>query len=228
MTRATPAPVYLAASSHPGTLQALARRAHASIGERPARVAVSHAASGGAHPRASSFLEGLFGGAQVTRFTVAGEKHAMPPDEARAVVLGADLIFLGGGDPVLGARLLVDAGADGWLRDARARGVPCMGISAGSMMLGAWWADWPEDPLEGAHHDGGELVSCTRVVGDLVIDCHAEEDDWNELRLVRAMLRQRLEDAAPLPRLIGIPTEAGLIVNPDGSLEPIGGAPFEL
>jgi cyanophycinase-like exopeptidase len=140
----------------------------------------------------------------------------------------ADIVFLGGGDPVHGARLLADAGADEWIRDAHARGTACMGMSAGAIMLCAWWATWPDDAPPNVHHDGGTLVPCAAVVPDLVIDCHAEEDHWAELILVRAMLRDRLGSGASLPRFVGLPTGSGLIVGPDRSLEPVGIAPFRL
>ena len=91
-----------------------------------------------------------------------------------------------------------------------------MGISAGSIMLGAWWAEWPDlDAVRDAPHDGGELVRCTHVVPDLVVDCHAEEDNFAELRLVREMLR---DQSAPLPRFLGLPTGTGIVVEADGSV----------
>ncbi|HEY2510352.1 MAG TPA: Type 1 glutamine amidotransferase-like domain-containing protein [Polyangiaceae bacterium] len=225
-----PGSVYLAASSHPAPLRAMATRILAAFHQkRPLRVAATYAAVPGGHgPRGGAFVEGLFGGAKVTRFTVAGEKDAMPAAQARAIVEEADVVFVGGGDPVRGARLLVSAGADAWLRAARARGAHSLGISAGAMMLCAWWADWPDEPPPGAPHDGGELVSGVRVVPDLVVDCHAEDDGWSELYLVRGLLRDRLGDAAPMPRLFGLPTAGGVVVGPAGALEHIGAAPYEL
>jgi cyanophycinase-like exopeptidase len=238
--------VYLAASHHKATFKTLLERAvAAACSTREARarpyIAVSYAAADGPLvERMSSFLHGAFGDAEVQRFTVKGERRAMAPDKARAIVDAADVVFLGGGDPVAGARLLVDAGADEWLRAARARGAACVGMSAGAIMLCSWWADWPEDAPDGeserssdrstpddAPHDGGELVSCTRVVPDLVVDCHAEHDKWEELKLVRGMLRDRLGDAK-LPRFVGLPTGTGVIVGADGSLESVGGALYRL
>jgi cyanophycinase-like exopeptidase len=219
-----PGAVYLAASSHEATLRELASRARATIARSPLRVAATYAAAGGPMAdRMNHFLARLFPGATIERFTVAGERDAMPAAKARALVENADVIFVGGGDPVQGARLLVAAGADAWLRDARARGVACMGISAGSIMLGAWWAEWPDPEEVGdAPHDGGELVRCAQVVPDLVVDCHAEEDDFAELRLVREMLADR---PAPLPRFLGLPTGTAIVVGPDGSVTSIGGPP---
>ena len=229
--------VYLAASSHEGTLRAMASRILASADRRPLRIAVTYAAAGGAMvARMNQHIARLFGGAQIDRFTVAGESEgegeraeSTSPEVATATIEAADLIFIAGGDPVQGARLLVRAGADVWLRAARARGTPCLGISAGAIMLATWWAAWPDHPDHGlgAPHDGGELVPCTGVVPALVVDCHAEDDDWSELRLVRGMLRDR-PAGEPEPRFLGLLTGRGIIVGPDGSIENVGGSPFVL
>ncbi len=173
--------------------------------------------------RTNAFLGHLFPGATVERFTVAGEAGSVPPDDARAVLERADLVFVSGGDPVRGARLLAAAGADLWLREAHARGAACFGISAGSIMLCAWWADWPESPSPGAPHDGGTLVPCAAVLPDLVVDCHAEEDGWAELRLVRGMLAAR---GGALPKLLGLPSGSAVVVEPGGAIAGVGGAPF--
>ena len=174
----------------------------------------------------------LFDGATIERFTVASETEAMPARDAAAIVERADVVFVGGGDPVQGARRLVNAGADAWLRDARARGTSCLGVSAGAIMLSAWWADWPDHPPHGAPHDGGTLVECTRVVPDLVVDCHAEDDDWNELRLVHGMMRARAlcgpSVTTPQPRFLGLPTGRGIVVDPAGTIAFVGGPAFEL
>jgi cyanophycinase-like exopeptidase len=235
----TPAPgsVYLAASSHEGTLRAMASRilARAPSG-RPLRVAATCAAAGGGMAEHRGHYFGrLFGGADVQRFTVDGESRGtgaalMPPAEAIAILERADVVFVSGGDPVQGARLLAGAGADRWLRDARARGTPCLGISAGAILLAAWWAEWPDLPPHGTPHDGGELVPCTGVVPDLVVDCHAEDDDWSELRLVRAMLRDRTTRGGPPPRLrfLGLPTGGGVVVGPDGTIADVGDASVPL
>jgi cyanophycinase-like exopeptidase len=182
----------------------------------------------------NAYAARLFDDAVVTRFTVTGEvPQPMQAAEALETIAGADVIFVGGGDPVQGARLLASASADAWLRDARARGTPCLGISAGAMMLAAWWATWPDHPAPGAPHDGGELVRCAGVIPDLVVDCHAEEDDWNELHLVRNLLAERpsppdsLLPPSPL-RFLGIPTGRGVIVGPDGMTEFVAGASTSL
>jgi cyanophycinase-like exopeptidase len=225
-----PGSVYLAASGHRPILDVLVKRALAGAKRKGApRVAVSYAAADAPLvARMMKMMGPSFGGAEVRRFAVEGEHGAQRPAEARAVVDDADLVFVSGGDPVHGARVLVGAGADVWLREARARGTPLVGVSAGSIMLCAWWADWPDEAPEGAPHDGGELVTCTRVVPDLVVDCHAEDDGWSELALVRGLLLDRLGGDADLPRMLGLPTGTGIVVGPDGAIEPIGGDPFRL
>ncbi len=221
--------VYLVSSSQPKTLDAIIARALSTIGRKPARIAASFAAAGGPHAgQMSAFLAKAFGGATLARFTVHGETPAMSPLTARAIVEDADLVFLGGGDPIHGAHLLANAGADQWLRDAHLGGTPCMGISAGAIMLCGWWAEWPDRAPKDALHDGGTLVPCARVVPDLVIDCHAEEDNWAELRLVRAMLHDHLGESLNMPRFLGLPTGSGLIVGPDRALETVGIPPFRL
>jgi cyanophycinase-like exopeptidase len=164
----------------------------------------------------------LFSGkGTVTRFSLPGEADA-DPARARSIIAEADLIFLSGGDPVLGARIFRESGADAWLREARERGAATAGISAGAIMLGAWWASWPDEPDEAEPFHGGTLIHCTGVVGDLVVDCHAEEDDWSELKLVAEMLRAKGDGA----RLRGVPTRGGLIVGPDNSLGIVGDEAF--
>jgi cyanophycinase-like exopeptidase len=193
---------------------------------KPKRVAVSMAPLHGnpmlAAGRVSAmFSARSFGDAIVERFAVGAEVGAS--SEARNVVERADLIFLSGGDPVIAAELFRASGADAWLREARARGAHLAGGSAGAILLGAAWARWPDEP-DGKPFDGGALVECTRVIPDLVVDTHAEEDDWVELRLVAGMLAAEKRAL----RCYGIPTDGALVVHPDGTLEPAGDPPFVL
>jgi cyanophycinase-like exopeptidase len=238
--RGLPGDVYLAASSHPQTLLAMIAQAAASIPRdagRVPRVAVSQvAARGRSAGHLAHLFERSFERVEVSAFRVAGEGDAMPAHEARAIVERADVVFFGGGDPVEGARLLAAAGADAWIREAHARGAACMGVSAGAMLLGAWWAAWPDSPPPPQDDaapspvtgDGGELVRCTAVLPDLVIDCHAEEDNWNELHLVRALLADHLGKSAHLPRFLGLPSGTGIVVSPGGAYRSVGGDPVAL
>jgi cyanophycinase-like exopeptidase len=228
MTTPTTGYAYLAASSQGKTLHTMIERALAGVRGRKARVAVSYAAVADSLPARTymkAFALKAFWSADVHVFRVAGEHGETDAAEARRIVEEADVVFLSGGDPVLGARILRESGADAWIRDARARGAACMGVSAGAMMLCEAWASWPDAPDAEAPFHGGALVPCTGVAPGLVVDCHAEDDGWEELVLVSAMLEAR---GGALPRRLGLPDGAGIVVAPDGSVEAIGGAPFEI
>jgi cyanophycinase-like exopeptidase len=209
--------VYLVGSAHGGTLREAFRRID--LGSTtPPRIATSYAALAHApadEARQAMAIKKLFRlPGWVERFSVAGEEGATSPEEARAVVERADVIFFGGGDPVLAAHRLVGAGADSWIRDARARGAKCVGLSAGAIVLGAFWASWPEDEP----HAVPAVVQCVGAVPDLVVDCHAEDDEWEELHAVQRGLGPRAKGM----RFAGIASGAALIVGPDGALEWIG------
>lgn len=220
---------YLVGSGEDGLLAKVAKRARDAIGKASVRVAVSYAPVAGS-ARGLKFMSqrmpGLFPGATVERFAVAGEKGATPPDEARAIVERADLVFVSGGDPSLGARLLEASGASAWIRAAHARGAATMGVSAGSIALGAWWADWPEDESgdESAQLGRTGLLAGIGVVADHVFDTHNEADDWDELRVVARLCAARGKTAS----FLGIPTGGALIFHGQGAMETVGTPPFHL
>jgi cyanophycinase-like exopeptidase len=213
-----PGSVYLVGSSRGGTMAEVVRRVGGSVRPRSSnlRVALSLAAlptvNGEAQTRA--LARSLFPGAVVERFAVEGEADAPRPAEARATVEQADVLFFGGGDPVLAARRLVEAGADEWVREARASGATCIGLSAGSIALAAFWADWPADDPDAEP----TLVRCIGAAPRVVVDCHAEADDWEELRLVQ---RRMGSDAAELT-FAGIGHGSALVVGAHDELSWIG------
>jgi cyanophycinase-like exopeptidase len=220
---------YLVGSGEDGLLAKVAKRAHQSLGEKSARIAVSYAPVAGSAQGLkfmSQRMPSLFPGATVERFAVAGEKGAMPPAEARAIVERADLVFVSGGDPSLGARLLEASGASAWIRAAHARGAATMGVSAGSIALGAWWADWPDDESGDASAQLARtgLLAGIGAVADHVFDTHNEEDDWDELRVVAELCAARGKTA----RFLGIPTGGALVFHGEGTMEIVGKPPFVL
>jgi len=220
---------YLVGSGEDALLVEVAKRAYRAIGKTKARIAVSYAPVAGS-ARGLKFMSErmpqLFPGAAVERFTVAGEKGPMRPEEARAIVERADLIFVSGGDPTQGARLLDASGASAWIRDAHARGAATMGVSAGSIALGAWWADWPDDESgdESAQMARTGLVAGIGAVVGHVFDTHNEEDDWDELRIVARLCASRGKKA----HFLGIPTGGALVFPGDGTMEVVGKPPFAL
>jgi cyanophycinase-like exopeptidase len=213
-----PGAVYLVGDSHAGTLREVFQRIQTTHGKKALRFAVSFAALEGRHgeARARSFAKSLLPDAEVLHFSVDGEQGAMVPSRAREIVERADVLFFGGGDPVLAARRLVASGADGWIRDARARGAVCVGISAGSIALAAYWAAWPDDDPDAPP----ELVRGVGAAPHVVVDCHAEEDDWSELRAVHDLL------GADAKKYVfgGIGHASALVVHADERLEWIGKA----
>jgi cyanophycinase-like exopeptidase len=220
---------YLVGSGEETLLTEVAQRARKAIGKPTARVAVSYAPVAG-DARGLEFMSQrmarLFPGAELSRFAVAGEEGATPPEVARAIVARADLVFVSGGDASLGARLLDESGASAWIRDAHARGAATMGVSAGSIALGAWWADWPDDETgtEREQLERTTLVAGIGVVAGHVFDTHNEEDDWDELRLVAKLCAARGKAAS----FLGIPSGGALVFHRDGSMEAVGKPPFVL
>ena len=225
--------LFLVGSGQDGSLEKIGARALAETGKAAPRVAITYA------PIADS-PEGLrvmtrlaadvFQGATLEPFALQGEADAMEPERARVIVERADLVFVAGGDPVLGAKILRAAGADGWLRAAHTRGASMLGVSAGSIMLGTWWASWPDADASDARpldeFANGTLVACTRVAPDLVIDCHDESSDWEELRLVKKMCdAKKIGDEL---RFVGIPTGGAIVVDSLGAHEIVGKEPLYL
>jgi cyanophycinase-like exopeptidase len=186
------------------------------MGSPRLRVAFSLAAqeNPAAESDTRSFLSRLLPEATVARFSVAGEADAGSMERARERVLEADLIFLGGGDPVLVAQRLVASGADDWVREAHSKGATCVGVSAGSIVLGAFWASWSDDNPNAAP----EVIRCAGVAPRLVVDCHDEGSNWDELRAVRECLGDQGRELT----FAGIGHRAALVVHRAGDLEWIG------
>ncbi len=220
---------YLVGSGEDALLALVAERARKAIGKKAMTVAVSYAPVAGNTSGLkfmSERMPRLFPGAVVERFSVKGESGAMRSNEVRVIIDRADLVFVSGGDPTLGARLLDDSGASEWIREAQTRGTATMGVSAGSIALGAWWADWPDDE---SGHESEQLARTALVPGigavpGHVFDAHNEEDDWDELRLVAQLCAARGETA----RFLGIATGGAVIFSGDGSMESVGNPPFVL
>jgi hypothetical protein len=221
-------PVYLVASGQDGLLGPVAKRALDALGKAQPRIAVTYApVEGDAEGMRfmSGRMPGLFPG---------GILEAI--EHERRVVDQADLVFVSGGDPTHGAKVLARTGVDGWLREASARGVPMMGVSAGAIVLGDWWVDWPEDDgtspappergqnLGDAPPEAASLVPCTGVVAGHVFDTHDEADGWEELHVAARLLRSK----GLRSRLLGIPTAGALVFHPDGTMEVVGIPPLEL
>jgi cyanophycinase-like exopeptidase len=230
---------YLVGSGQDGVLETVAARALGALraeGKVRPRVAVSYAPVYG-DAKGTRFMSGrmppLFPGAVLEAFDAGAD---------RAIVERADLVFVSGGDPTLGAKRMNETGAAAWVREAHARGAAVMGVSAGTIVLGAWWADWAEDEAE-AEDDAASaveaapersaaqprrdtLVACVGAVARHVFDTHNEADDWDELRAVADLLRREMPGEEAV--FLGIPTGGAIVFDEAGGMEVVGNSPTRL
>jgi hypothetical protein len=207
---------YLVASGQDGLLPQVAQRAYRALGKARARVAVTYAP-----------VAGDAAGLKFMRDRMSGlfpDAIFESLDDDPTALDRADLVFVSGGDPTLGAIVLEQAGASAALREAHARGTPLMGVSAGAILLGDWWVKWPDEGDDDADLQRTSLVKCTGVVAGHVFDTHNEEDDWDELRIAARLVERAGERAV----FLGIPTGGALVVAGDGSIEVVGEQPFRL
>jgi peptidase E len=144
-------------------------------------------------------------GAGRVRLAPTARGNADPRQRDR-VVVGADVVFVSGGDVSEGMDTIRSAGMEGILRERFRGGAPLIGVSAGSILLGQAWIRW-RDPGDDAT---AEVFPCLGIA-PLVCDTHEERDDWSELR---ALLARRQAPAEGF----GIPTGAVLQVCPSGEL----------
>lgn len=155
-----------------GVLAGAFRRTGAAV----PRVAYLGAATDDA-PRFAGWMEQLVAAAGPCRFELApvvGRRAAR--GAARRVLEAADLVFVGGGDVELGLARLRERDLPGVLAAAHAQGVPCLGISAGAILLCRRWVRW-RDPDDDA---SAEPFDCLGLA-PILCDCHGEEDGWGEL-----------------------------------------------
>jgi cyanophycinase-like exopeptidase len=207
---------YLVGSGQDGVLAQVAKQAARSLHRARPRIAVSYAPVHGDDAGLrfmSERMPRLFPGAELETI-----------EQDRAVVDRADMVFVSGGDPTGGAKELARTGAGAWIREANGRGVPVMGVSAGSILLGDWWIDWPDDEEEDPALERTTIIRCIGAVAGHVFDTHDEEGDWQELRIAAALLRRRNEN----PTFLGIPTGGGLVFDGAGAMVVVGEPPFRV
>ena len=137
-------------------------------------------------------------------------KGALPVLLAQAAGLPQSVVFVTGGDVEEGMRVLEATGTVGLLGELAAAGKPFIGVSAGSIMLARSWVRWRDPDDEST----AETFPCLGIA-PVVCDTHGEADAWEELA---AMVGISPEGTVGH----GIPSGAGLVVHPDGSLEAAG------
>lgn len=129
---------------------------------------------------------------------------SVPSAEERAFVETADVILLAGGDVALGWRAFEASGMRDLVERRYWEGAVLVGVSAGAVQLGT--AGWPEGAPDAAFGTWG--------LAPFVVDAHAEDADWADLR---AVVRERGDGA----RGIGIPRGGGCLYHADGTLEAV-------
>jgi cyanophycinase-like exopeptidase len=129
--------------------------------------------------------------------------------EARAVIERSDLTFVSGGDVEAGMAHLERHGLIPLLRALHGAGTPFVGLSAGSIMLARCWVRW-SDPDDDATASVFPCLGLARVL----CDCHAESDDWEELRALLALTGDGVG--------YGIPAGGALRVDANGAVAALG------
>ena len=214
MTTLPPKPVYLLAGG-PGSRRtgrdAMLGRIVASTVVMQPQVAYVGAASGDNQPfllMMAAFLRGA-GSGPVKLAPMVSKRVNL--ERTRAILNNADLIFISGGDVEEGMRVLHEREMLPSLRQLYQEGKPFFGISAGSIMLAREWVRW-RNPNNDAT---ANLFPCMGFA-DLLCDTHGEDDRWEELQMAVKL--------SPLGTLgYGIRSGAGLCLQPDGTIEVIGG-----
>ncbi|HEX6038361.1 Type 1 glutamine amidotransferase-like domain-containing protein [Longimicrobium sp.] len=203
--RAEPSPLFLLSDSQllfwaDGDGQHFIDRIAAYTGPGAPRAAYLGASNGDVPDFYSIFLAAIEGiGPSECRMI-----PAVPSDEDRAFVDRADVILLAGGDVDVGWRAFEASGMRDVVERRYQEGAVLVGVSAGAVQLGT--AGWPAGEPDAAFGTWG--------LAPFVVDAHAEEGDWAELR---AVVRARGEGA----RGLGIPRGGGLVYHADGTLEAV-------
>lgn len=138
-------------------------------------------------------------------------KARTEPDK---VLRDADLVYISGGDVEEGMRVLRESGGGRVLRKLFDGGMPFMGLSAGTILLGRAWVRWRDPEDDGT----AELFPCLGFC-PFILDTHDEDSGWEELRRALAL-------APPGTTGYGIPSGGGLVVEPDGTVTPLGAEPL--
>jgi|WetSurMetagenome_2_1015567.scaffolds.fasta_scaffold01130_10 cyanophycinase-like exopeptidase len=162
--------------------------------------------------RFRGFMEREFKGLKILRVD-----HAIisPPkadlNKAKEILRNADVIFMGGGDPEEGVRVLCKKKMDDFMREMYREGKVFYGISAGSIMLAKKWVCWPDPDND----DSAELYDCLDIA-PVICDTHDEAAAFEELQAAIKLEKPGVTG-------YGLASNTGIKVYPDGKVEAIGG-----
>ena len=133
-----------------------------------------------------------------------------------AALAQAEVVFISGGDVEAGISAVNHRGVGPRLRELHAAGVPFIGVSAGSIMLGAFWVRWrsPSDNATAAP------FACLGLT-PFLCDTHAEDEDWAELKVLLRLLGAGYTGYA-------LPSGCGIRIAASGQVKPVGGAVWRM
>ena len=104
-------------------------------------------------------------------------------DAARKTLSGAEAVFLSGGEVEDGVLWLVKHNLMEYLKELYHNGKRFIGVSAGTIMMGAHWVRW-ETPGDDAT---SSLFGCLGLI-PVLFDTHGEDEDWVELKAALKLL----------------------------------------
>lgn len=202
-------PIYLLAGGpprNPAAMVSCLRRALKECGREKPKIAYVGTASGDnalffAGVRAL-LKEAGAGAVELVRLA----KPKADTDAAKRALESADAVFLSGGEVEDGMAGLARHGLNGFMRELYERGKLFIGVSAGSIMMGARWVRWA-DPEDDAT---AELFGCLGLV-PAVFDTHAEDEDWKELKAALRLM-------GPGASGYGIPRDGMILADSQGML----------
>ncbi len=119
-------------------------------------------------------------------------------EQERAFLSEADLIVLGGGDPIAGWKILQQSGMAEVVIKRYYEGALLIGVSAGAIQLGI------------AVKEESTMFSLV----PMLIDVHNEENEWSSLR------NSLLKNTSYITGL-GIPKGGGMLYHPDQTVEAV-------
>jgi dipeptidase E len=149
------------------------------------------------------------GSGKVVPVPLAGRRFDRSSCEA--ILEGADIVYVSGGDVEAGMEILEKRGMTGFFIDLYRSGKPFFGLSAGSIMLAREWVRW-SDPDDDST---AEIFPCLGAA-QVICDTHGEGDDWVELKALLA-----LESEGTVG--YGIRSGASISIDPDGEVRVVGG-----
>ena len=104
-------------------------------------------------------------------------KEKIDLGSVKTALSSSDVIFLSGGEVEDGMLWLKRHGLADYLKELYFENRQFVGVSAGTIMMGAHWVRW-EDP---DRYTGPELFNCLGII-PAIFDTHAEDEDWIELK----------------------------------------------